>query len=201
MDDTQQGTQGAQQDAQSDTHTTYDQNLGQILHQYTNTNHDPMDDPDDDDEEDDRDSAMGSDGFPSETGTIAPEVTAYRWEYGRRWASESWPPTEHYFPNDDNEIDRYGLINDMTYLALGERRYTARLDRQNVHHVLDVGCGKPIAMRSLFTSDISGAGHWCINMADSHSGMQIHGVDLFPIQPTNVPMNCRCTSSQLNRSQ
>lgn len=139
--DTMDATQYVQQDAHSDTHTAADQDLDQPLHQHNAT----------EDDEDDRDSAMGSDGFPSETGTIASEVTNYRWEYGRRWASESWPPNEHYFPNDDNEMYRYGLTNELIYLALGERHYTAPLDQRNVHHVLDVGCGTPVPLQSQTT--------------------------------------------------
>ena len=160
MDATRDATQSAQQDAHSDTHTAADQDLDQTLHQHNAT----------DDDEDDRDSAMGSDGFPSETGTIAPEVTNYRWEYGRRWASESWPPNEHYFPNDDNEMYRYGLTNDLIYLALGRRHYTAPLDQRNVHHVLDVGCGTPVRLRcsnpsNIYQARATGLSTWPTAMA------------------------------------
>lgn len=140
MDGTFENTHNSEQDPHPDAQVVNNQTLAQILQQHITATHDP-DGSQDGDEEDDRDSAMGSDGFPSETGSIAPEVTDYRWEHGRRWASDSWPPYEHYFPNDDNEMHRYGLVNEMIYLALSGRRYTAPLNERNVHHVLDVGCG------------------------------------------------------------
>lgn len=147
MDDALQGLHNAQQDGHTNAPMT---NGIHTFHHIAAAG--AYDGSSDGDDEDDRDSAMGSDGFPSETVTIAPEVTDYRWEYGRRWASESWPPFQHYFPNDDYEMNRYGLINDMIYLALGERRYTAPLNPHNVHHVLDVGCGTYVACDS-FSSD------------------------------------------------
>lgn len=145
-----------------------------------------------DEPDDETDSAMGSDGFPSETASLAQEITNYRWVHGRRWASDSWPRRLHYFPNDDMEVARYQLSEAMVYHALDDRLYTAPLDPRNVHHVLDTGCGT--SLRAAFPPflTVSGAGSWCIAMADCHERIQVRGVDLFPLQPTNVPMNCRC---------
>ncbi|KAF2838003.1 S-adenosyl-L-methionine-dependent methyltransferase [Patellaria atrata CBS 101060] len=120
----------------------------------------------------DRDSALGDDTL-STTQSLTPSTLAYREENGRRY--HAYYDGQYYLPNDEIEADRLDLQHHLFRLTLGGRLYLAPVPKEVVHDVLDVGCG---------------TGIWTIEFADEHPSANVLGIDLSPIQPTEVPTNC-----------
>lgn len=77
-------------------------------------------------------------------------------------------------PNDESEVERLDLQHHMFLLTIDGVLHLAPL-QENIHNVLDVGCG---------------TGAWSIAFADDHPSARVQGVDLSPIQPEEVPPNC-----------
>jgi trans-aconitate methyltransferase len=69
-------------------------------------------------------------------------------------------------------------------LALDNKLFLAPIPKENLHNVLDVGCG---------------TGLWAIiDIADENPQAQMQGFDLSPIQPDLVPPNCRFIVDDVN---
>ncbi|KAK7948988.1 uncharacterized protein PG986_009874 [Apiospora aurea] len=106
----------------------------------------------------DSDSAIGS------------EISSF--EDGRRYQSSN---DKYHLPNDIREMDRLELQHLLWMELLGGRLHLAPLQKINVTHALDVGCG---------------TGNWTIEFANQNPDVQVIGTDLSPIQPDYVPVNC-----------
>ncbi|KAH7065633.1 S-adenosyl-L-methionine-dependent methyltransferase [Macrophomina phaseolina] len=109
----------------------------------------------------------------STTTSLASSVTNYRYEYGRRY--HAIEDGRYSLPNDDEEVDRLNLQHRVWDIVLNGKLYLAPLNIDLVHEVIDIGCG---------------TGAWCIDFADAHPNTHVIGIDLSPIQPHDVPVNC-----------
>ncbi|KAJ9130521.1 Methyltransferase domain-containing protein [Pleurostoma richardsiae] len=132
-----------------------------------------------DDERDDIDSAYGSDGATTGTGSVTSSIFHYQYENGRRY--HAYRQGEYVLPNDEMEQERLDLQHHIWRLLLGGSLYTAPLAEYEREHgsdirILDLGCG---------------TGIWAIDTADELSNATVLGVDLSPIQPEWVPPNCK----------
>ncbi|OCK83750.1 S-adenosyl-L-methionine-dependent methyltransferase [Lepidopterella palustris CBS 459.81] len=123
-------------------------------------------------DETDLDSTLGDDGA-SVTTSLDSSVTNFRYEHGRRY--HGYKDGQYHLPNDEEEINRLELQHKVWEIALSKRLYLAPLP-ETITDVLDLGCG---------------TGAWCIEFADQHPHAQVLGIDLSPIQPSNIPPNCR----------
>ncbi|KAF2690629.1 S-adenosyl-L-methionine-dependent methyltransferase [Lentithecium fluviatile CBS 122367] len=99
-------------------------------------------------------------------------VYNFRYENGRRY--HAYSEGKYPLPNDEVEKDRLDLQHQAFRLTLDGKLCCAPI-REDVQHVLDVGCG---------------TGIWTIEFADDHPSATVIGTDLSPIQPTSVPPNC-----------
>ncbi|KAF2801932.1 S-adenosyl-L-methionine-dependent methyltransferase [Mytilinidion resinicola] len=108
------------------------------------------------------------------TTSLSSSITAFRHENGRRYHNHGDGLT-YPLPNDTDEINRLELQHKVWEISLNKRLYLAPLP-PTITSVLDIGCG---------------TGIWCIEFADAHPDVQVLGIDLSPIQPSNVPPNCR----------
>jgi len=123
----------------------------------------------------DQDSALGSDDAASLTTSVESSVASFRMEHGRRYHGHGDGVASYPLPNDEEEIDRLEIQHKVWEISLNKRLYLAPLSATTTS-VLDVGCG---------------TGAWCIEFADAHPHTQVLGTDLSPIQPSNIPPNCR----------
>ncbi|KAK7920335.1 hypothetical protein PG985_008357 [Apiospora marii] len=119
----------------------------------------------------DTDSAIGSE-ISSMSTSISPADYQFRFEDGRRYQSSN---DKYHLPNDIREMDRLELQHLLWMELLGGRLHLAPLQKINVTHALDVGCG---------------TGNWTIEFASQNPHVQVIGTDLSPIQPEYVPVNC-----------
>ncbi|KAJ4286594.1 hypothetical protein N0V88_007956 [Collariella sp. IMI 366227] len=134
------------------------------------------------DQDDDYDSAYGSFGGRSSTGSITSSITNYVYENGRRY--HAYRSGEYVLPNDEAEQERLNLQHHIWRLLLQGGLYTAPLEipQPGQSHtsgtdfrILDLGCG---------------TGIWAIDMADEFPLTTVFGFDLSPIQPEWLPTNC-----------
>lgn len=79
-------------------------------------------------------------------------------------------------PNDEEEQSRLDLYHHIFLMMLGGGLYTAPLDKEKPHRILDVG---------------TGTGIWAVDMADLHPQAEVIGNDISPIQPSWVPHNLK----------
>ncbi|KAK8191283.1 S-adenosyl-L-methionine-dependent methyltransferase [Phyllosticta capitalensis] len=119
----------------------------------------------------DQDSALG-DSAASPTTSLTPSILDYRYEHGRRY--HAYKDGSYHLPNDEVEADRLDLQHHLFRLTTDDLLYLAPLPT-NIHNVLDIGCG---------------TGIWSIEFADEHPNANVLGIDLSPIQPTEIPPNC-----------
>ena len=129
--------------------------------------------------DDDVDSALGDDLssettslLPTETETLSSLVTRFHFENGRRY--HAFKAGQYAFPNDDEELDRMDLENEIFLMLLGGKHHHAPL--QAPQQILDLG---------------TGSGIWAIGMADLYPSASVIGIDLSPVQPVDVPFNLR----------
>ncbi|KXL44442.1 hypothetical protein M433DRAFT_277895 [Acidomyces richmondensis BFW] len=108
------------------------------------------------------------------TQSLTSSVLDYKYENGRRY--HAYREGSYHLPNDENEQDRLNLQHHLCRIALNGRLYLCPLPKDEIHDVLDVGCG---------------TGLWCIDVADELPHAQVLGFDLSPIQPDMVPPNCK----------
>lgn len=78
-------------------------------------------------------------------------------------------------PNDEKEQERLDLAHHIFKMLLRGHLHRAHLPC-SPRHVLDFG---------------TGTGSWAIDFADVHPDSHVVGIDLSPIQPSNIPPNCR----------
>ncbi|KAF2084306.1 S-adenosyl-L-methionine-dependent methyltransferase [Saccharata proteae CBS 121410] len=120
----------------------------------------------------DRDSAIGGESA-SRTTSLTPSILDYRYENGRRY--HAYMDGTYHLPNDDIEADRLDLQHHLFRLTTGGPLFLAPIDKTSIHNVLDVGCG---------------TGIWSMDFADEFPNANVLGIDLSPIQPTEIPPNC-----------
>jgi ubiquinone/menaquinone biosynthesis C-methylase UbiE len=128
-------------------------------------------DDDDGDDDDDNDSAIGTD-VSSETQTLNSLVTRFEFENGRRY--HSFQAGHYAFPNDEDELDRMDLENQLFLMLLGGKLHLAPL--KSPQRILDLG---------------TGTGIWAVEIADQYPSASVVGTDLSPVQPTTVPPNLK----------
>lgn len=78
-------------------------------------------------------------------------------------------------PNDEKEQERLDLAHHIFKLLLRGHLHRVPLSSPP-RHVLDFG---------------TGTGSWAIDFADTNPDSLVLGIDLSPIQPSNIPPNCR----------
>jgi trans-aconitate methyltransferase len=78
-------------------------------------------------------------------------------------------------PNDEREQERLDLAHYLMKMLLRGRLHRAVFP-EPPRHVLDFG---------------TGTGSWAIDFADQSPESSVIGIDLSPIQPSNIPPNCR----------
>jgi SAM-dependent methyltransferase len=120
----------------------------------------------------DTDSAVGTLGAASSTGSLASSIYEYRVLHGRTYnhvRSES----EYWAPNDERQNTGLELMHNALTMMLNDQLYLAPIG-DNPQRVLDVG---------------TGTGCWAMDFADAHPGCAVIGTDLSPIQPSWVPPN------------
>src|SRR5436305_7176507 len=129
--------------------------------------------------DDDVDSALGEDLssettslLPTETETLSSLVTRFHFENGRRY--HAFNAGQYAFPNDDEELDRMDLENQIFLMLLGGKLHHAPL--KSPQRILDIG---------------TGTGIWAIEIADQYPSASVVGTDLSPVQPTTVPPNLK----------
>lgn len=79
-------------------------------------------------------------------------------------------------PSDSLEEARLDLAHECTYRISGHSLYHAPLRKEYLHRVLDFG---------------TGTGIWAIEIADANPQADVLGIDLTPLQPRWIPVNCR----------
>jgi len=129
---------------------------------------------DQDDTRDDDDSALGNEDGASDTASLISSVLRYREENGRTY--HSYKASKDYFlPNDEDENDRLDLQHNIILMCQDNKLYLSPVGKDKpLKRVLDAGCG---------------TGIWSMEFADEHPETTVTGVDLSPIQPTDVAPN------------
>jgi SAM-dependent methyltransferase len=122
------------------------------------------------DDYNDGDSAIGTLGAASSTGSLAASIFEYRVLHGRTYNRS---PTEYWAPNDVRQNEGLDLMHHALTMMLDDQLFLAPIG-DSLQRVLDVG---------------TGTGCWAIDFADAHPGTEVIGTDLSPIQPTWVPPN------------
>ncbi|KAF9878142.1 methyltransferase domain-containing protein [Colletotrichum karsti] len=112
----------------------------------------------------------------SEYTSLRSSILGGREENGRLY--HSYKDGKYAFPSDEQENDRLDMQNAICYLTFNRKLGFAPLadDDAKVGRVLDLG---------------TGTGMWAIEYADLHPEAEVLGVDLSPIQPTDVPTNLK----------
>ncbi|KAF4472468.1 hypothetical protein FALBO_629 [Fusarium albosuccineum] len=123
--------------------------------------------------ENDLDSSIGSE-VASSSESLRSSILNYRQENGRTY--HRYKEGKYNLPNDGVECERLDLQHNLYIITLGNRLGLAPPNDPDskAKRVLDVG---------------TGTGIWAIDFADEHTGAQVVGVDLSPIQPSFVPPN------------
>jgi len=121
----------------------------------------------------DNDSSLGDvDGQSQRTESILSANYEFRFEGGRRFHGYDWQ--NYILPNDDAEQNRLDLQHQLFRLGIDGRLHLAPVPK-DIHNVLDIG---------------TGTGIWAIEFADEYPSAAVLGIDLSPIQPDYVPVNC-----------
>jgi len=79
-------------------------------------------------------------------------------------------------PNDERELNRLDMTHVLFTRAIGDKLYTAPLDKEKVQKILDIG---------------TGTGAWAMEMGDFITNAEIIGNDLSPVQTNWVPPNVK----------
>ncbi|KAL2830954.1 S-adenosyl-L-methionine-dependent methyltransferase [Aspergillus pseudoustus] len=107
----------------------------------------------------------------SDTMSILSEVTNYRIEHGRRY--HAFCDGVYWGPNDEQAQSLQDMTHSLYLATFGGRLHLAPV--LYPQEILDIG---------------TGSGVWAIDAADVYPGAKITGVDLSPVQPSLVPLNC-----------
>lgn len=105
--------------------------------------------------------------------SVTSSIFDYRYENGRRY--HAYRDGRYLLPNDDAEQDRLDCHHHLWRLMVDGPLFRAPIGPQP-QRVLDLG---------------TGTGIWAIDFADEYPSAFVIGSDLSPIQPTNVPQNCK----------
>ncbi|PCH01511.1 Hypothetical protein PENO1_042530 [Penicillium occitanis (nom. inval.)] len=100
-------------------------------------------------------------------------LQSYNFENGRRY--HAYRDGSYMMPNDEKEQERLDLAHQIFKMLLRGHLHRTRLPHAP-RNVLDFG---------------TGTGSWAIDFADIHPDSHVVGIDLSPIQPSNIPPNCR----------
>ena len=125
------------------------------------------------DRDDDLDSTLGSESSSLRSASLASSMRSYRYENGRRY--HAYRDGKYLLPNDEPEQDRLDFYHHIWRLIIGGDLFSAPIGT-NPQRVLDLG---------------TGTGIWSIDFADEFPSALVIGTDLSPIQPTDVPPNCK----------
>ena len=104
--------------------------------------------------------------------SIASDIRRGIEENGRVYPA--YGKNQYGLPVDALEQERNDLQHFKYFLLLNDRLQTAPLP-EAPNKILDLGCG---------------SGIWAIDMADQYPSAQVIGVDIAPVQPVFVPINC-----------
>ncbi|KAH7118582.1 TAM domain methyltransferase [Dactylonectria estremocensis] len=126
-----------------------------------------------DDGASDTDSALGISDDQLSSESLRSSIYHYQLENGRKYHCLS--EGKYILPNDDDENDRLDIQNHH-FLLTFDGQYCFCPGADDAKRVLDVG---------------TGTGIWAIEFADDHPLTEVTGVDLSPIQPNMVPINCK----------
>ncbi|GKT42788.1 putative methyltransferase tdiE [Colletotrichum spaethianum] len=99
-------------------------------------------------------------------------IRDYRRENGRSYHRLS--DGKYVLPNDELEQERLDIVNHLWMLTF-DGRLCLCPKNDGAKRVLDIG---------------TGTGIWAMDYADEYPEAEVIGVDLSPIQPTYVPVNC-----------
>ncbi|KAK1726215.1 hypothetical protein CaCOL14_002727 [Colletotrichum acutatum] len=112
----------------------------------------------------------------SETTSIKASMLEWRQENGRTY--HKYKDGKYLVPNDETELDRLDMQHEIFYLTWdGKLGVTPPCEPgAKVGRVLDLG---------------TGTGLWVIDFADLHPEAEVLGMDLSPVQPSDVPPNVR----------
>ncbi|KAI8296449.1 Secondary metabolism regulator LAE1 [Colletotrichum sp. SAR 10_98] len=102
----------------------------------------------------------------SYTASLASSAVDYPIEYGRRY--HAFRPGSYILPNDEYEMDRMDFTHAMLVRAVGNKLYTAPLEKSKIDRILDIG---------------TGTGIWAMEMGDVFENAEVIGIDLSAIQP------------------
>ncbi|KAF1810036.1 S-adenosyl-L-methionine-dependent methyltransferase [Eremomyces bilateralis CBS 781.70] len=119
----------------------------------------------------DTDSAYDEGSLNLSTASVPTSVYQYRKEHGRTY--HAYKDGQYNFPNDATELDRLDLQHMIFLLTFDGKLHNAPI-KNDIHHVLDVGCG---------------TGLWAMDFADAHPETKVLGIDLSPVQDSFVPPN------------
>ncbi|KAI0975175.1 S-adenosyl-L-methionine-dependent methyltransferase [Xylaria arbuscula] len=122
---------------------------------------------------DDNDSAYGDDNASS-TASLSASILEYRTVHGRTYHSERGS-AQSWNPNDAQHDESMDILHHVSTLMQDGKITMAHID-DNVHKVLDVGCG---------------TGIWAIDFADQYPHTEVIGVDISPSQPQWIPPNLK----------
>jgi len=85
----------------------------------------------------------------------------FKFENGRRY--HAYREGEYHFPNDEPEQDRLDMQHAIFRYGLDGRLFLAPVPKDDLHNILDVGCG---------------TGLWAMDVADHNPQAQVLGCDL-----------------------
>ncbi|CAF3557333.1 unnamed protein product [Fusarium graminearum] len=127
----------------------------------------------------------------SSTQSISSSILKYRVENGRTYAT--FGSGGYSLPNDEDEQERLVDITHNIWMLVNDDKLYQTPPR-NWKRILDIGTGTGIwAMEvGMYKTPQGGASELLIMVsADEHPEAEVLGVDLSPIQPGMVPLNCR----------
>ncbi|KAF5247073.1 hypothetical protein FAUST_925 [Fusarium austroamericanum] len=116
----------------------------------------------------------------TDTESLKSSIIEYKWVHGRRF--HAYGDGTYWGANDDRQQE----AEDLMQVTISTSHIQHSPIGENPQNILDVGCG---------------TGIWAINsdMADLHPSAEVVGVDLSPIQPNFVPLNCRFEVDDINK--
>ncbi|UQC80164.1 UMTA [Colletotrichum lupini] len=122
------------------------------------------------------DSEADLQSIQSETTSIKASMLEWRQENGRTY--HKYKDGKYLVPNDETELDRLDMQHEIFYLTWDGKLGTTPPCEPGakVGRVLDLG---------------TGTGLWAIDFADLHPEAEVLGMDLSPVQPSDVPPNVR----------